>query len=146
MPRSKHCQRVSYSSPGDQRRTHDVHDPVEFLYRLFFCLCCRYCAFDLSIIWIRGHIWRQIKDTSAKINISYVILCVKLHIPIFTRILHRFWISSFNSPELGHYRPEMFYELAGLAVALGLIKYATSPGKHFYDYSATINQGRPGKL
>ena len=41
---------------------------------------------------------------------------------------------------------EMFYELAGLAVALGLVKYATRPGKHFYDYSATINQGRPGML
>ena len=40
----------------------------------------------------------------------------------------------------------MLYELAGLAVALGLVKYATRPGKHFYDYSATINQGRPGKL
>ena len=40
----------------------------------------------------------------------------------------------------------MLYELAGLAVALGLIKYATRPGKHFYDYSATINQGRPGML
>ena len=63
-----------------------------------------------------------------------------------TSFKHCLRISSLNSPELGHYRPEMFYELAGLAVALGLVKYATRPGKHFYDYSETINQGRPGKL
>ena len=89
------------------------------------------CRYIWPLNFINSRSFDDISRIHQKINILYVILCVKLHIPIFTRILQRLTSFIFENPQIFFDERKDVIWIGRIGRGFGIGEICNTTGKAF---------------